>query len=217
MLRDQDFGIVRARAFGTYDFRVTDPKLFLKEVAGSDHNFRLDEFADTMRSRIVSIFSDALATCEGAGARRGDALQRARRGAAAADQPDHLGEVRHRDRAASSSRTCRCRRRSRRRSTSARAWRRRQSQRLRQVPDGEGHRDAGGAGGAGMATELAVGFAIAQQMMQQGFGGGPPTPPCRVVPLRPGAAAMRRPQPRPADGRPARRGRRRQGARCVRR
>ena len=64
MLRDQDFGIVRVRAFGTYDFRVSDPKLMLKEVAGSDHNFRLDEFAETMRSRIVSIFSDALATAK---------------------------------------------------------------------------------------------------------------------------------------------------------
>lgn len=62
MMRDSDLGIVRARAFGTYDFRITDVKLFLKEVAGSDHNFRLDEFADTMRSRIVSIFADALAT-----------------------------------------------------------------------------------------------------------------------------------------------------------
>jgi excisionase family DNA binding protein len=61
MLRDNDFGIVRARAFGTFDFRVIDPKLFLKEVAGSDHHFRLDEFADTMRSRIVSLFSEALA------------------------------------------------------------------------------------------------------------------------------------------------------------
>jgi excisionase family DNA binding protein len=61
MMRDNDFGIVRARAFGTYDFRITDPKLFLKEVAGSDHHFRLDEFADTMRSRIVSLFSEALA------------------------------------------------------------------------------------------------------------------------------------------------------------
>ncbi|CAA9222150.1 MAG: Putative virion core protein (lumpy skin disease virus) [uncultured Chthoniobacterales bacterium] len=64
MLRDQDFGIVRVRAFGTYDFRVSDPKLMLKEVAGSDHNFRLDEFAETMRSRIVSIFTDALATAK---------------------------------------------------------------------------------------------------------------------------------------------------------
>jgi excisionase family DNA binding protein len=62
MLRDDDFGIVRARAFGTYDFKVVDVKRFLKEVAGSDQNFRLDEFADTMRSRIVSIFTDALAT-----------------------------------------------------------------------------------------------------------------------------------------------------------
>lgn len=61
MLRDPDFGIVRARAFGTYDFRVSNVQTFLKEVAGSDHDFRVGEFADTMRSRIVSIFSEALA------------------------------------------------------------------------------------------------------------------------------------------------------------
>jgi excisionase family DNA binding protein len=62
MLRDRDFGIVRARAFGTFDFKVVDVKTFLKEVAGTDHQFRLDEFADTMRSRIVSVFTDALAS-----------------------------------------------------------------------------------------------------------------------------------------------------------
>jgi len=61
MMRDDDFGVVRARAFGTYDFRVTDPRLFLKEVAGSDHTFRLEEFEGTMRSRLVSVFSEALA------------------------------------------------------------------------------------------------------------------------------------------------------------
>src|SRR4026208_742075 len=32
MMRDADFGIVRARAFGTYDFKIVEPKLFLKEV-----------------------------------------------------------------------------------------------------------------------------------------------------------------------------------------
>jgi excisionase family DNA binding protein len=64
MMRDADFGIVRARAFGTFDFKIVDAKLFLKEVAGSDQNFRLDEFADTMRSRIVSVFSDALASAQ---------------------------------------------------------------------------------------------------------------------------------------------------------
>jgi excisionase family DNA binding protein len=61
MMRDQDFGIVRLRAYGTYDFRVSDVPKFLKEVAGTDDHFRLDEFNDTMRSRIVSVFSDALA------------------------------------------------------------------------------------------------------------------------------------------------------------
>ena len=61
MMRDKDFGIVRARAFGTFDFRIVDSKVFLKEVAGSDQHFRLDEFQDTMRSRIVSLFSEAIA------------------------------------------------------------------------------------------------------------------------------------------------------------
>src|SRR4051812_36186303 len=62
MMRDQDFGIVRVRAFGTYDFRIVDAPKFLKEVAGTDNHFRLDEFADVMRSRIVSVFSDAIAS-----------------------------------------------------------------------------------------------------------------------------------------------------------
>lgn len=60
MMRDNDFGIVRVRAFGTFDFKIVTPSVFLKEVAGSDHHFRLDEFADVMRSRIVSLFSEAI-------------------------------------------------------------------------------------------------------------------------------------------------------------
>jgi excisionase family DNA binding protein len=64
MLRDTDFGIVRARAFGTFDFKVVDVKVFLKEVAGTDAHFRLDEFLDAMRSRIVSVFTDALASAK---------------------------------------------------------------------------------------------------------------------------------------------------------
>ncbi len=62
MMRDPELGIVRVRAYGTYDFRVVEPKLFLKEVAGTDDHFQIDEFADTMRSRIVSVFSDAIAS-----------------------------------------------------------------------------------------------------------------------------------------------------------
>ena len=64
MLRDPDFGIVRARAYGIFDFKVTDVKVFLKEVAGTDDHFRLEEFSDTMRSRIVSVFTNALAAAK---------------------------------------------------------------------------------------------------------------------------------------------------------
>jgi excisionase family DNA binding protein len=62
MARDEDFGVVRLRAFGTYDFRVIDVARFLKEVAGTDSHYQVAEFVDAMRSRIVSVFSDALAT-----------------------------------------------------------------------------------------------------------------------------------------------------------
>ena len=64
MVRDNDFGIVRLRAFGTFDFKIINPPLFIKEVAGSDQHFRLDEFADTMRSRMVSVFSEAIASAK---------------------------------------------------------------------------------------------------------------------------------------------------------
>src|SRR4029079_678029 len=64
MMRDQDFGIVRVRAFGTYDFHIVETAKFLKEVAGTDQHFRLDEFADVMRSRLVSVFIEALATAK---------------------------------------------------------------------------------------------------------------------------------------------------------
>ena len=60
MMHDPDFGIVRVRAFGTYDFHVVDVRRFLKEVAGTDSEFSVGEFSDVMRSRIVSVFSDAL-------------------------------------------------------------------------------------------------------------------------------------------------------------
>ena len=112
MLRDTDFGIVRVRAFGTYDFKIVDPKTFLREVAGSDHNFRLDEFADTMRSRIVSIFTDAIASAKIPVLDVASRYTRAGRRAAAADQPGRRPRSTASRSPASSSRTCRCRRKS---------------------------------------------------------------------------------------------------------
>jgi excisionase family DNA binding protein len=60
MVHDPELGVVRLRAFGTYDFRVVDPKRFLRDVAATHAIFGLDEFTGTTRSRIVATFSDAL-------------------------------------------------------------------------------------------------------------------------------------------------------------
>ena len=64
MMPDDDLGVARVRAFGTYNFKIVDAKTFLREVAGSDHDFTVDEFIDSMRSRIVSAFSDAIAAAK---------------------------------------------------------------------------------------------------------------------------------------------------------
>jgi excisionase family DNA binding protein len=61
MMPDENLGVARVRAFGTYDFQIADPRTFIREVAGSDHDFTVDEFTDVMKSRIVSAFSDAVA------------------------------------------------------------------------------------------------------------------------------------------------------------
>src|SRR5688500_6358618 len=45
MLRDQDFGIVRLRAFGAYSLRVADAGQFIREVAGTNAHFQTDDIA----------------------------------------------------------------------------------------------------------------------------------------------------------------------------
>ena len=139
MMRDADFGIVRLRAYGIYDFRIVDVKKFLKEVAGTDDHFRLDEFNDTMRSRIVSVFSDALASAKipalDVASRYGELGERA----AAAHQSRARRQIRARD--------DELHRRERFGAAGSRAGDRqalvdggrRQSQRLREVPDGAGN------------------------------------------------------------------------------
>jgi excisionase family DNA binding protein len=175
MMRDDDLGIVRVRAFGTFDFRVVDPKLFLKEVAGSDQNFRLDEFADTMRSRIVSIFADALATAKipvfdvaSRYTELGEALLplinpliRAKYGLEMTSfilenvsVPPEVEQAVDK------------------RSSMAAVGNLNDYVKFQMA---QGMEKGGGAGG--MATEMAVGLAMAQQMIQQqGFTGGPPSP-----------------------------------------
>jgi excisionase family DNA binding protein len=176
MMRDADFGIVRARAFGTFDFKIVDPKLFLKEVAGSDQNFRLDEFADTMRSRIVSVFSDALASAQvpvlDVATRYGELGEAllplinpvvgAKYGLQIASFIIENVSVPPEVEAAID-----------KRSSMAAVGNLNDFVKYQMA---KGMEAPGGGGAAGTASQLAVGFAIAQQLMQQSGVVGSPTP-----------------------------------------
>lgn len=60
MMRDQDFGMVRLRAFGIYSMRVGDPRAFLKELTGTNARFETEDIEGQLRRTLVSGFSDAL-------------------------------------------------------------------------------------------------------------------------------------------------------------
>jgi len=61
IVRDPEFGMVRLRAFGAYSMRVVDPSLLLKELAGTDPQFRTEEVAEFLRQLIVGRLGGALA------------------------------------------------------------------------------------------------------------------------------------------------------------
>ena len=60
MLRDDDFGPVRLRAFGTYSLKVIDPRALIKELVGTDGDFQVEEVTELLRSIIVTAFADML-------------------------------------------------------------------------------------------------------------------------------------------------------------
>ncbi|MBN2794222.1 MAG: SPFH domain-containing protein [Clostridia bacterium] len=61
MMRDQDFGMLRIRAFGVYSFKVNEPTIFLKEVFGTSASFSTEEITSHMKAKIISQLSDLLA------------------------------------------------------------------------------------------------------------------------------------------------------------
>jgi excisionase family DNA binding protein len=189
MLRDNDFGIVRVRAFGTFDFKIVDPKVFLKEVAGSDHHFRLDEFADTMRSRIVSLFSEAL------GKARVPVLDLAARysevGEAILPVLNEATVSKYGIEFASFilenvSVPPEVEAAIDKRSSMAAVGNLNDFVKY-QMAQGMAE---GGGGPAGSAAEIAMGFGMAQQMMKEGFLGGQSTPPAGGAPTVVGAAPV---------------------------
>ena len=61
MMRDEDFGNVRIRAYGIYSFKITDPKLFMEEIFGTNEIYNAESAAEYLRPLIVQGVSDAVA------------------------------------------------------------------------------------------------------------------------------------------------------------
>ena len=60
MVRDPEFSMVRLRAFGTYEIRITDPRVFMNEIVGTDNHFTVDEIDDQLTNLIISKFTTIL-------------------------------------------------------------------------------------------------------------------------------------------------------------
>ncbi|MEP7157438.1 MAG: SPFH domain-containing protein [Betaproteobacteria bacterium] len=51
-MRDSEFGIVRATAFGIYTIRVKDPGIFIKDISGTEGRFTTDAIQENLRGKI---------------------------------------------------------------------------------------------------------------------------------------------------------------------
>jgi membrane protease subunit (stomatin/prohibitin family) len=61
MMRDQDFGMIRVRAFGIFAYRVKDPVIFLKDIFGTQSSYKSSQISGQLKAKIVSMLSDILA------------------------------------------------------------------------------------------------------------------------------------------------------------
>ncbi len=59
-LRDQDFGVVRVRAFGNYSVQISDPQLFVTKIVGTGEGYQTSQIQDFLRGIIVARFADVL-------------------------------------------------------------------------------------------------------------------------------------------------------------
>lgn len=61
MMRDPEFGPIRLRAFGSYNFRVqADPIPFIKNVAGTSGEFTTEGISEQLRNFVITKFTDYL-------------------------------------------------------------------------------------------------------------------------------------------------------------
>ncbi|HFU77627.1 MAG TPA: SPFH domain-containing protein [Epsilonproteobacteria bacterium] len=64
MVRDPEFSMVRLRAFGTYEIRISNAKKFLTEIVGTDGHFTTDEIEAQLTNLITSKFATIMGADE---------------------------------------------------------------------------------------------------------------------------------------------------------
>ena len=60
-IRDKDFGAVRLRAFGNFNYRVADPKLFHTEISGTRERYTTSDLDGQLRGLVLQNISNAIA------------------------------------------------------------------------------------------------------------------------------------------------------------
>jgi membrane protease subunit (stomatin/prohibitin family) len=61
MIRDAEFGPVRIRAFGSFNFKVLDPKTFLQQISATNPEFIVEDVNEQLRNTIVARGMDSVA------------------------------------------------------------------------------------------------------------------------------------------------------------
>ena len=57
-IRDQDFGMVRMRAFGIYSYQLSDAKKFYSEISGTRAEYTVEDLDGQLRNLVISSMTD---------------------------------------------------------------------------------------------------------------------------------------------------------------
>lgn len=63
-IRDQDFGMVRLRAFGIYSYKLVDPQKFFTEISGTREHYTTDDMEQQLRNLVVATMTSLLGSSD---------------------------------------------------------------------------------------------------------------------------------------------------------
>lgn len=61
MMRDKEFGMIRLRAFGTYGFKISDARMFMKELFGTSELYTVEDISNHIKATLVQCVVDTVA------------------------------------------------------------------------------------------------------------------------------------------------------------